>query len=309
MRTSATERNRKRFEKIRQIGAGKVMAGFAVLYVLTAFLIALVVVNIKPEPELEAHMISSRQMVNLGFFIGGVACFGYALLLRVKCGRLSGDRVWPVLGFILVLRAVAVGKCYRVFGMTSMDEELYTVLHAVCLAVLGLQMLLQTLILVNSFRACPRGMDALIVHGAKSGSRVLLARADAAAGYLEKNPAALAVASGGRGADETESEAKSIADRMIAEGIDAGRILLEEASRTTHENLEKSAVLLPAECERVAVVTDDYHVFRARCMALGVLKRPVFGLPVHSSYISLPHYVFREYLSALVHFIKGDLFR
>lgn len=84
--------------------------------------------------------------------------------------------------------------------------------------------------------------NAIIVLGAGvNGSTPSLSmcnRLDAALDYLGANPDALAVVSGGQGEGEDITEAEAMADYLTAHGIDSARIVQEDRSRTTHENLE-----------------------------------------------------------------------
>ena len=92
--------------------------------------------------------------------------------------------------------------------------------------------------------------DAIIVLGAGvNGSTPSLSmcnRLDAALAYLGANPDALAVVSGGQGEGEDITEAKAMADYLTAHGIDSARIVQEDQSRTTRENLENSFAILRA---------------------------------------------------------------
>lgn len=52
-------------------------------------------------------------------------------------------------------------------------------------------------------------------------------------------------------------------DYMTAHGADPARLILEDASSTTIENIANAKKLLP-EGAAVAVITNDYHLARAR---------------------------------------------
>ena len=52
-------------------------------------------------------------------------------------------------------------------------------------------------------------------------------------------------------------------DYMTAHGADPARLILEDASSTTIENIANAKRLLP-EGAAVAVITNDYHLARAR---------------------------------------------
>ncbi|WP_433548749.1 YdcF family protein [Streptomyces sp. CA-294286] len=77
------------------------------------------------------------------------------------------------------------------------------------------------------------------------------------------------VTSGGQGPDEDRPEAVAMAEYLIDTGVPADRILTENASRTTEENLTFSGALMSERVPgyRCAIVTNNYHAFRAALMA------------------------------------------
>ena len=93
------------------------------------------------------------------------------------------------------------------------------------------------------------GLDYLIVLGAQmrdSGpSKALALRLDTAVTYLEENEATLVVVSGGKGSNEPVSEAQGMFDYLVAKGIAPERIVMEDKSTNTKENLEFSQKLIP----------------------------------------------------------------
>jgi len=54
----------------------------------------------------------------------------------------------------------------------------------------------------------------------------------------------MVITSGGRGADEARSEASAMAEYLVDHGIPAERILLEDQSTTTLENLRNSKAII-----------------------------------------------------------------
>lgn len=118
-----------------------------------------------------------------------------------------------------------------------------------------------------------RAAEVVIVLGAGVNGTVpsaaLQSRIDAAAAYLRRHRGARAVLSGGQGPGEDISEARAICRALTAQGIAPERLLLEEASTNTRENLRNSLALLDAagmKPARVAVVTNDFHMARARLL-------------------------------------------
>lgn len=104
-------------------------------------------------------------------------------------------------------------------------------------------------------------------------------RIAAASSYLQANPEANCVASGGKGNGERISEAQAIYDRLVADGIDPARIVLEDQSVNTEENLtfSKGKIAARGWNPDVVLITDGYHQYRANLIArrLGIASSPV----------------------------------
>ena len=104
------------------------------------------------------------------------------------------------------------------------------------------------------------------------GPSILLQdRIDEAAAYLLDHPEVTVVASGGQGPDEPMSEARAIRDALVEQGVEEERILLEEASHNTVQNLRYSKALLEEAgidtSGGVLVVSNGFHLARVRMLA------------------------------------------
>jgi uncharacterized SAM-binding protein YcdF (DUF218 family) len=117
--------------------------------------------------------------------------------------------------------------------------------------------------------------DVLIVLGAGiNGTRVgenLKRRLDAALDYIEKNPAALIVVSGGKGFQEEITEAEAMEKYLVSQGADAEKIIKEEKATSTYENFVFSKKLLDeifGKEYKISFVTNDFHVYRAHGLAI-----------------------------------------
>ena len=118
-------------------------------------------------------------------------------------------------------------------------------------------------------------VDYVIILGCRvegeTPGKCLDARIDAGAEYLKAHPFAMAVCSGAQGSDEAISEAEAIMRGLTDRGIHKRRILKEENSRSTYENLLFSKQLLDERTAgrsyRVAVLTNNFHIYRARRLA------------------------------------------
>lgn len=152
----------------------------------------------------------------------------------------------------------------------------------------------------------PKNADYIIVLGARVKGTVpslaLQFRIDHAAEYLKENPDTIAIASGGKGPGEDISEAESIKNELINHGINESRILLEDTSSTTYENIRFSKKLIPNNAELGLVVTNDFHIFRSKMIANneGLELR---GLPAKTPIQALFKSYVREYLALTKYFI------
>ena len=113
--------------------------------------------------------------------------------------------------------------------------------------------------------------DAVLVLGAgvngTTPSVALQTRIDAAERYLKAHPDIPAVLSGGQGPGEDISEARAMYNALTARGIDPERLILEEQSANTRQNLQNSLTLLPDDYHKtVAIVTNDFHMGRVRLL-------------------------------------------
>lgn len=93
---------------------------------------------------------------------------------------------------------------------------------------------------------------------------------------------------------------------LMAAGIAGERILMEDRSGNTSQNLKFSAGLIDTENSRVVIVTNNFHMFRA----LGIAKKQGYsaeGLSAGSVVWMLPNNMLREFLGVLKDFAVGNL--
>ncbi len=156
-----------------------------------------------------------------------------------------------------------------------------------------------------------KNLDYIIVLGAHvDGTRptlALLERIRRALEYLEENPRTRAVLSGGRGDGEQISEAQAMYNYLTEHGIDGERLLLEERSVNTKENLAFSLELLGDVTCSVGVVTNNFHVFRGVAIGRKCGCRDICGIPSRYRSWRLLIYIPREILAILKDKLMGNL--
>lgn len=108
------------------------------------------------------------------------------------------------------------------------------------------------------------------------------------------------VPSGGQGGDEVISEAEAMERYILKQGISKDRILKEDQSKNTFENIRNSYELIRERTEHanIAFSTTNYHVFRAGCIA-DEMDIPIEGIGAPTrSYFWINAYI-REFIAAL----------
>lgn len=103
------------------------------------------------------------------------------------------------------------------------------------------------------------------------GPSILLQdRLDKALDYLEEHPDTTVVVSGGQGPDEHVTEARAMADYLMEHGVEEARILLEEESHNTVQNLRYTVKLLEKNGydtdQDIVVVSNGFHLTRVRML-------------------------------------------
>ena len=157
----------------------------------------------------------------------------------------------------------------------------------------------------------PAEAKVIVVLGCKvkgeRPTRMLRRRLDAAKSAMDKYPDAICIVSGGQGSNEVISEALAMKNYLVEKGIDESRIIMEDQSTSTYENirfsLEKLDQLgLPHE---FTIVTDGFHQYRASLIAKDQGVEDVTSIPAYTEPRYLFTYWVREWLGLTYFFLAG----
>lgn len=146
----------------------------------------------------------------------------------------------------------------------------------------------------------PPHVPYLIVLGAKVNgeemSLSLLYRAQKALEYLKENPDTIVIVTGGQGEGEGITEAEALNRFFSENGITKERILKEDRSTSTYENLKFTENLY--DIEEAVIVSNDFHLYRAISLAekVGIKGYPLAAETPKVVKISL---FIREYAAIL----------
>ena len=149
-----------------------------------------------------------------------------------------------------------------------------------------------------------RDFDYVIIHGAglldgERVSKLLSDRIDKAIEIYRKDPTPpVLIPSGGQGEDEKTSEAEAMKSYLLKKGIPEDKIMIENRSMTTFENLKYSKEIIDSMPGRkyTALVTSNYHVYRALryCRKIGL---KCVGVGSHVAFYYWPSALIREYIA------------
>ena len=117
------------------------------------------------------------------------------------------------------------------------------------------------------------------------------------------------VLSGGQGPDEVISEAACMARYLSEQGVGEERMILEDRSTDTEENMGNSKALIFARDPgaKVAFSTTNYHVFRSGLKARRVKMRAL-GMGAKTKWYFWPNAAVREFVGLLTqHRVKQGL--
>lgn len=160
-----------------------------------------------------------------------------------------------------------------------------------------------------SENTAPQNTTAIVLGCSVKGDKpspMLQKRINAAYDYLIKNPQAQCILSGGKGNGENLSEAEAMFNSLKEKGIPEDRMLLEDKSTSTSENLEFSKNIIEKESlgDEVVIITTDFHQYRASLIAKdnGLIS---YAVSAKSGTFSLPTFLVREWFTLLGYLVLG----
>lgn len=235
-------------------------------------------------------------LLSLGYFAGIVAYAGWSSKFPV---------FWAVLGFCFLAAAWAIHRNIlfplgiKILGLAGIGSGL------------ALFLVVEVLIVGAMLQKTEPGLDYVVVLGAQvkgsSPSQSLLYRIQEAAEYLKENPETKAILSGGKGTGEDISEAQCMKQELEKLGISGERLIEENRSTSTQENIAYSYELMEKECKKVGIVTNDFHIYRGTAIAKKKMDCQVYGIPAKSNGFLQLNYMVREFFGIVKDKIRGNL--
>ena len=155
----------------------------------------------------------------------------------------------------------------------------------------------------------PENPKVIVVLGCKvrgeTPTRMLRRRLDTAIDALNKYPHCICIVSGGQGSNEVVAESYAMKKYLVEKGISKDRIIMEDKSTSTFENIKFSYEILDrmGYSRDITIVTDGFHQYRASLIAkkIGGGNITAFSADTEARY--LPTYWVREWLGLTKFFL------
>jgi uncharacterized SAM-binding protein YcdF (DUF218 family) len=255
-------------------------------------------------PKLLLTVLLLIALAGIVFFLAPMAVriinvgnlFGLGCSVLLLCYVIFHKQVHAIIGKI---RSAAAGRiALTVLAVFVLLGVLY------CLILSGMM-------LHAAYRKPQDKPQAVIVLGCKVRGTVpslmLSRRIQAAYQKLNEDPSLIAVVSGGKGDNEDISEAECMANELTRMGIAPERILMENRSTSTSENLRFSKELLDENgiTGNLLIATDVYHEYRAQILAGKEGLPECYAAPAHTSWYLIPTYWVREWFGLSHAFVFG----
>lgn len=162
--------------------------------------------------------------------------------------------------------------------------------------------------MVNAKNNIAGNEDVVIVLGCSCKSSICEAlnqRIKAAARYLDKHPDSICIASGGNTTEYYDSEAEYIAIELAKYGVPKSKIIVENKSQNTSENIQNSKRIIDEKglSKSVAIATSEYHQYRASLYAsrCGLKAKAINASTTKYMY---PTYFTREIIAIVASWIR-----
>ena len=248
-----------------------------------------------------------RKISEIIFLIIAVLCFISGIALLMQNNGTIFFLIMILLGFIFIALAYMIHN-----KLWKKIPKWIRVGIVTCFSIMmGIFIFVEGLILTQINARGEENLDYIIVLGAlvreDGPSSILKARLDAAVDYLEENPNTKCIVSGGQGKNEPYSEAEGMRRYLVKEGIDESRIIIEDKSTNTVENIQNSMKLIEKENPRVGIVTSNFHVYRG----VGIAKKQgltdVCGIAGDVHPVYLPVNMFREFFGVVKDTVLGNM--
>lgn len=232
-------------------------------------------------------------------------------IICICCTGLSGSFSFVWLGVSIACFGIRYGMSYMDRNEIQVSGVIKAFLLIVVVLGIGIFGYVESLILASSNDVPKNEVDYVIILGARiDGTRVtksLAKRLDAAYEYAKDHDNTKLIVSGGKGSGESVTEAQAMEEYLINKGFDPNRIIKEDASTNTDENIRFSREIINKDSSSVAIVTNSFHLYRAMRIAEKQGLTNVSGIAAETDKVMALNYYVREGFAVIKYKVAGQI--
>jgi len=249
--------------------------------------------------------IFSRKNFGILFIVIGILCFIYFQVARML--YITFANFFALLGTMFII--IGTLKVYFKENIIKAHcAPLFYIIRTGFIVLMISFIVIEGLIIYNANITKETSVDYIVILGAMvrgdTPSLILDERLQAGLNCIKKHPEAKVILSGAKGPGENISEAQAMRIYLINNGVDEAKLIKEENSTNTFENLENSKKIIAKinNKTKIFIVTSDFHMFRSKMLASRI-GLTAYGVPAKTELYLQPTYYLREYFAVMKSYI------
>ena len=217
--------------------------------------------------------------------------------------------VWLLIAIVCIVVGIKSKLVLSMWGKLHIAAKIIIISLFSAVSVLIISVL--AIVIVSGSSVPDSGADYVIVLGAQvrgdKPSHNLVTRLRKACQYLEENKNTKVIVSGGKGPGENITEAEAMKRYLINRGIKEERIIMEDKSVNTDENIKFSKELISDKDSKVVIVTNNFHVYRGIKIAKKQALNNIKGLGSSIRWYTVPNLYLREAIAVIKYYVCGQI--
>lgn len=249
----------------------------------------------------------------IAIYMFSILLFIYGTIVKIKSPASQFFIFW------ILLAALLIFYNKKKFKLNPITRKL---IFSSSLIFLVFFIVIQVQILMSFKTRAEENLDYIIILGTEiignQPSQNLKLRLDKGIEYLNQNPKTKVIVTGGRVSNPDYSEAEVMAKYLLKNAIDPSKIIMEQKSTRTIENMNFSKVLMEYDWKHegsmgirqeskkspsYAILTNNFHMKRALVIAKKLGLNQVQSISASSDRILLVNSLTREFFAFIKYWI------